>query len=57
MRYYSFVRLVRVLAWVNRFIDNCRLERGERLEGTLCTAEIEDAEITIIKHAQKESFK
>ena len=41
---------------MNRSIDNCRLKREERHWGTLCTAEIEDAEITIIKHAQKESF-
>ena len=56
-RYSSFVRLVRVLAWVNRFIDNCRLKRQERRGGTLCIAEIEDAEIMIIKNTQKESFK
>ena len=57
VRYSCFVRLVRVLAWVNRFIDNCRLKREKRRGGTLCTAEIEDAEIMIIKHAPKESFK
>ena len=40
-----------------KFIDNCRLKRKERHGGTLCTAEIEDSEIMIIKQAQKESFK
>ena len=57
VHYSCFVRLVRVLAWVNRFIDNCRLKREERRGGTFCTAEIEDVEIMIIKHAQKESIK
>ena len=57
VRYSSFVRLVHVLTWVNRFIDHCRLKREERRGGTLCTAEIEDVEIMIIKHAQKESIK
>ena len=57
VRYSSFVRLVCVLTWVNRFIDNCRLKREERLGETLRTAEIEDVEIMIIKHSQKEAFK
>ena len=48
-----FVRFVHVLAWMNRFIDNCRLKRGESRGRILCTAEIEDAEITIIKLVQK----
>ena len=47
-----FVRFVHVLAWMNRFIDNCRLKRGESRGRILCTAEIEDAEITIIKLTQ-----
>jgi hypothetical protein len=57
VRYSSFVRLVCVLTWVNRFIDNCRLKREERRGETLCTVEIEDVEIMIIKHSQKEAFK
>ena len=57
VHYSSCVRLVCVLTWVNRFIDNGRLKREERLEEALCTAEIEDVEIMIIKHSQKEAFK
>jgi len=42
-RFSSWTKLVRVQAWVRRFIDNCRSPNRER--GGLKAEEIEDAKI------------
>ncbi|CAG2212810.1 unnamed protein product [Mytilus edulis] len=56
VRYSSVVRLVRVQAYVHRFIDNCRLKQNQRRQGSLSTVEYADVELDIIKNAQKEVF-
>ncbi|CAG2252551.1 unnamed protein product [Mytilus edulis] len=57
IRYSSFVkRLVRVQVYVHRFIDNCRLKQEQRRQGSLSTVEYADAELEIIKNAQREAF-
>ncbi|CAG2208618.1 unnamed protein product [Mytilus edulis] len=56
VRYSSFVRLVRVQAYVHRFIDNCRLKQKQRRQGSLSTVEYADAELETIKNAQREAF-
>ncbi|CAC5373897.1 unnamed protein product [Mytilus coruscus] len=56
VRYSSFVRLVRVQAYVYRFIDNCRLKQEQRRQRSLSTVEYADAELEIIKNAQREAF-
>ncbi|CAG2208607.1 unnamed protein product [Mytilus edulis] len=42
VRYSSVVRLVRVQAYVHRFIDNCRLKQKQRRQGSLSTVEYAD---------------
>ncbi|VDH93667.1 Hypothetical predicted protein [Mytilus galloprovincialis] len=56
VRYSSVVRLVRVQAYVHRFIDNCRLKQKQRRQGSLSTVEYADVELDIIKNAQREAF-
>ncbi|CAC5424074.1 unnamed protein product [Mytilus coruscus] len=56
LRYSSFVRLVRVHAYVYRFIDNCRLKQEQRRIGSISTVEYADTELEIFKHAQREAF-
>lgn len=51
------LRLTRVQAWIYRFLNNCRLPRKKRTAGELTSEEITDAEVHIIKKAQRESFK
>ena len=51
-RFSSWTKLVRIQAWVRRFIDNCRSpNRGE-----LKAEEIEDAAIQVIRGAQRKAF-
>jgi hypothetical protein len=55
-RYSSWTHLVRVFAWVNRFLDNCQLPMQERKRNSLLVQEIETAEHQIIKTTQIEYF-
>ncbi|KAK3708823.1 hypothetical protein QZH41_007175 [Actinostola sp. cb2023] len=57
IRFSSWLRLTRVQAWIYRFLDNCRLPKAKRTPGELTSEEITDAEVYIIKKAQRESFK
>ena len=50
-RFSSWTKLIRVQAWVRRFVDNCRSPNRER--GELKAEEIEDAAIQVIKGAQR----
>lgn len=56
-RFSDWLRLTRVQAWIYRFLNNCRLPRKKRTTGELTSEEITDAEVHIIKKAQRESFK
>ena len=50
----SWTKLIRVQAWVRRFIDNCRSPNRER--GELKAEEIEDAVVQVIKGAQRKAY-
>jgi len=50
------LKLTRVVAWVLRFVDNCRSHRQERRKGSLSPEELQNAEIRIIRAAQQEEF-
>ena len=50
----SWTKLIRVQAWVRRFVDNCRSPNRE--SGELKTEEIEDAAIQVIKGAQRKAY-
>ena len=49
-RFSNWTKLIRVQAWVRRFVDNCRSLNRET--GELKAEEIEDAGIQVIKGAQ-----
>ena len=55
-RFSDWTRLVRVKAWVNRFVRNCKLDSESRIKTELQPEEIETSELQIIRKAQKESF-
>ena len=50
--YASLLRLKRVLAWVNRFVDNCRKQKEYRTSGELLSDELERAEVQLIRRTQ-----
>ena len=52
----SWLKLTRVVAWVLRFVANCRSHRQERRKGSLSPEELQNAEIRIIRDAQQEEF-
>lgn len=54
--YSSWVKFVRVHAWVIRFIENCRVKKDERKSGPLKVSEIEDSRTEIIKDTQRKYF-
>ena len=52
----SWLKLTRAVAWVLRFVANCRSYRQERRKGSLSPEELQNAEIRIIRDAQQEEF-
>ncbi|XP_065941558.1 uncharacterized protein [Magallana gigas] len=54
--YSSWIRLVRIQAWINRFVNNCRMSIKDRCKGELNAEEVEGAETQIIRTAQKCEF-
>ena len=55
-RYSSMTRLVRVTAWVLRFIDNCQHTKKDRKKGELTVEELSDSECSIIRGMQNKVF-
>lgn len=53
----SWLRLIRVRSWINRFVENCRLKSDLRRKGGLSVDEIEEAEIQIVRDAQISDFR
>ena len=53
-RFSSWTKLIRIQAWIRRFMDNCRNPNRER--GELKAEEIEDAAIQVIRLAQRKAF-
>ncbi|XP_054722391.1 uncharacterized protein LOC129232176 [Uloborus diversus] len=52
-RYSSFSRLIRVIAWCKRFINNCR---SSRVTGVLTSKEVDDATKIVIQTVQESQF-
>ena len=56
-RYSSWYKLKRVLAWINRFIQNSQRSKIERTFGELLADELKTAEIQLVRHAQLTEFR
>ena len=54
--YSSLLHLKRVLAWINRFVDNSRKQKENRTSGELLCDELKRAEVQIIYHTQVTEF-
>ena len=54
--YSSLLHLKRVLAWINRFVDNSRKQKENRTSGELLSDELKRAEVQIIHHTQVTEF-
>jgi hypothetical protein len=52
----NWSRLKHVLAWVLRFVENCKLCNSNRYTGELTVDEPRDAEVWIIRTAQRDCF-
>ena len=55
-RYSSWLRLRRIQAWVDRFIDNCQKPKADRTTGGLSVEELNQVEIKIVKETQRRNF-
>lgn len=53
----SWLRLKRVLAWVNRFISNCAKRKEHRTSGELISDELKQAEIQLLHYTQVTEFR
>ena len=56
-RYSSLTRLVRVNAWVSRFIENCQTTKNKRRKRELTVEELSDSENSIIRGMQETAFR
>ena len=52
----SWLRLRRVLSWVNGFINNCQKFRADREYGELLSSELKNAKLQLIRYAQQTEF-
>ena len=55
-RFSSWLRLTRLVAWVCRFLSNCRTVKEGGIHGELTAEEIKDAETHIIRELQQDAF-
>jgi len=55
--YSSWLRLLRVRAWVLRFILNCRKENLQRDQGDLSKSELDECELRIFKEEQEKYYQ
>lgn len=55
-RHSCLQKLVRIRAWMQRFLSNCRLKAGDRKSGELTAGEIQETEEDIIREAQQVAF-
>ena len=53
-RFSNWLRLLSILAWIYRFVSNCK---GEKLHGSLNQDEIKDSEHKLICQAQHDVFR
>ncbi len=56
-KYSNYSRLIRVLAWIKRFVNNCRLKSDKRLTSTtILLEECKEAENFLFRRVQEKSF-
>ena len=55
-RYSSWLKLKRIRAWIDRFIENCQKPKSDRITGDLSAEELYQAEIKLIKETQRSHF-
>ncbi len=56
-KYSDYSRLIRVLAWIKRFVNNCRLKSDKRLTSTtILLEECKEAENFLFRRVQERSF-
>ena len=55
-KYSKWLKATRVLAWIQRYVNNCKLSGNHRELGELRVDEITEAEIKIIKTMQQNEF-
>ncbi|XP_024883586.1 uncharacterized protein LOC112462186 [Temnothorax curvispinosus] len=53
----KYLKVVRVMAWITRFISNCRVSRTSRSSNELTAKEFAAAELAVLKLSQQESFE
>lgn len=53
----SYIRSVHILAWMQRFVNNCLQKKGPRFKDALTTQEIQLAELKLLKLVQRECFR
>lgn len=52
IRYSCWLKMKRILSWVNRFIHNCQRSQSDRTFGKLPVSDLKRAEIQLRRHAQ-----
>ena len=55
-KFSSWTRFRRVLAWICRFVQNCKRKAGDRILLSLTAAEICNAELIAVRKSQRDSF-
>ncbi|XP_077282626.1 uncharacterized protein LOC143908737 [Temnothorax americanus] len=53
----KYLKIVKVMAWITRFISNCRVSRTLRYSNELTAKEFAAAELAVLKLSQQESFE
>ena len=55
--YSSWLKLRRIVAWVNRFIEHCKRDMAVRMTGELIADELKRSEIQLVRQAQQSEFQ
>ncbi|UYV78629.1 hypothetical protein LAZ67_16002215 [Cordylochernes scorpioides] len=55
-RFSNYYKILRVTAWMNRFLTNARGTIGQRVKGDLTVNKIKRAELMLVRVIQRESF-
>ena len=56
-KYSTYLKLLRITAYVWRFINNCRRQRADRVNGSLTTSELHNAEVKWLRSCQATHFQ
>ena len=55
LRFSTYIKNVRLVAWIRRFVSNCKL-RCQKAAGDLTVQEFNDAENIVVRAVQQEEF-